>query len=150
MGAPCIYDASPIVAQEGGGLMVSEVSSHATSPDDDTSGQEKAVKRRDRATLSCVRCHRLKVKCDKKHPHCGRCSRLGFGKDCVYTHRAQESSSTPLVLEGEDAAKVLALFFLRKRGSSHWRTLLSRVSLALSIAPAMSASRLNLFQKRVI
>ena len=32
------------------------------------SGVEKITKKRDRATLSCMRCHRLKVKCDKSQP----------------------------------------------------------------------------------
>ncbi|KAK7744945.1 hypothetical protein SLS53_003178 [Cytospora paraplurivora] len=50
-----------------------------SQPDSDTS---RARKRR-RKTLSCVQCHRTKVKCDRNNP-CGRCSKAGRGHQCAY------------------------------------------------------------------
>jgi hypothetical protein len=101
-------------------------------------GHERIVKRRDRACLSCTRCHRLKVKCDKKHPCCSRCGRTGFGRTCIYTHKAQtqsesQSSTSPVVLAGENAETVVATWFLRRRGYSHWRALITRVNASTSI-----------------
>ncbi len=42
-----------------------------------------AKKKRARLCLSCIRCHRLKVKCDKGKP-CSRCVKAGLDNDCSY------------------------------------------------------------------
>jgi hypothetical protein len=108
--------------------LLSPLSSDCSSPLEKESEPGRIVKRRDRATLSCIRCHRLKVKCDKKQPCCSRCSRLGHGRDCTYTHKAQPPpSGGPFIVDGDDAETIVSLWFLRKRGSSHWKALLARV-----------------------
>jgi len=112
---------------EGSGLL-SPSSSSRSSPLEEESAPGRVIKKRDRATLSCTRCHRLKVKCDKKQPCCSRCARLGHGRDCVYTHKVQPLPlAGPFVVDGEDAETIVSLWFLRKRGSSHWKALLMRV-----------------------
>lgn len=97
------------------------------------------VRKRNRVCLSCVRCHRLKVKCDKKQP-CSRCSQTGVGTSCKYTHKREPFKQTyedatnppqlqevPFALTGDDPTFVVATWFLRKRGSSHYGAILSRV-----------------------
>lgn len=96
------------------------------------------AKKRNRACLSCTRCHRLKVKCDQKQP-CLRCSRSGFETICIYKHKSrppqqpdqaaidQPHEEVPFALTGEDPNFVVATWFLRKRGSTHYRSILNRV-----------------------
>lgn len=95
-------------------------------------GKARAVRKRNRACLSCTRCHRHKVMCDKQLP-CSRCKATGFADSCSYTHRAEGSvraiySTTPFVLAPEDPQYVLTTWHSRHRGSSHWKTLLAWVS----------------------
>lgn len=120
-----------------GGLLVDshEVS---TSPDafdsrDDVAYQPKVKrKRRQRACLSCMRCHRLKVKCDKKEP-CTRCRQSGFGSHCEYTHRVDESPAQHESgfgnLKGDDRhlSVTTSSWLCRMRGASHWRDLLDKI-----------------------
>ena len=119
-GLPCAYE-PPSQASLGAvdGLLTPDSSSRS-SPSENNPSSTKIVRKRDRATLSCVRCHRLKVKCDQKHPICSRCARLGHGRECVYTHRVQKPTiSSSLGMAGsEDPETTLALWFLRKRGST--------------------------------
>lgn len=99
-------------------------------------------RKRNRACLSCVRCHRLKIKCDQKEP-CFRCSRSGV--QCTYTHRPKlhskqppqpcepaseepQHQEVPFALTDDDPEFVVATWFLRKRGSTHYRAILNRVS----------------------
>jgi hypothetical protein len=110
----------------------------ATTPPTPDS-QHGKVKKRNRACLSCVRCHRLKIKCDQKQP-CARCSRSGLQATCAYTHRPQlpeqaiqhphiqPHTEIPFALTGEDPEFVVATWYLRKRGSTHYRAILNRVS----------------------
>lgn len=103
------------------------------------------VRRRNRACLSCVRCHRLKIKCDQKEP-CSRCDRSGA--QCAYTHKPKPPQDQPaqpprrpdlaseklnsqeisFALTEDDPEFVVATWFLRKRGSTHYRAILDRVS----------------------
>ncbi|KAF2193840.1 N-terminal binuclear Zn cluster-containing protein [Zopfia rhizophila CBS 207.26] len=92
---------------------------------------QRVIKRRDRACLSCSRCHRLKVKCDKQQP-CSRCHLSGYDSTCSYTHKIQTTKqkscpTSPFTLAGEDAEVIVTTWFWRHRGSSHWRALLSRI-----------------------
>ncbi|KAH7353134.1 hypothetical protein BKA66DRAFT_553815 [Pyrenochaeta sp. MPI-SDFR-AT-0127] len=95
-----------------------------------TSNHGRVVKKRVRACLSCTRCHRLKIKCDKSHP-CGRCTRSGYETMCIYTHKAKPIETPrplpPFALTGEDPEYAVATWFLRRRGSSHWKALLNRL-----------------------
>jgi hypothetical protein len=91
----------------------------------------RAVRKRNRACLSCIRCHRNKVRCDKKLP-CTRCDASGFKDQCTYTHRAtnlnaSQDASLPFGSVKEDPTDVLVTWHSRHRGSSHWKPLLSRV-----------------------
>jgi hypothetical protein len=103
-------------------LTPSTTSSAPTDEKHDT-GLERTIKRRDRACLSCMRCHRLKVKCDRKHPCCSRCASSGHGRTCIYTHKVQLDQPVRTVALTDEKPD-----FLGKRGPSHWRALLWRVS----------------------
>lgn len=127
---PCTYpdktsNESSTELQNG---LLSPSTSDNLTPAGTQSEPGRIIKKRDRATLSCTRCHRLKVKCDKRQPCCSRCARLGHGRDCVYTHKVQPPPPAgPFVVDGDDAETIVSLWFLRKRGSSHWKVLLTRV-----------------------
>ncbi|RFU80387.1 n-terminal binuclear zn cluster-containing [Trichoderma arundinaceum] len=93
----------------------------------------KVIKRRQRAHLSCTRCHRLKVRCDKELP-CSRCRRSGWGHQCTYTHRAENDSSasdaapdTAFALTVEDPKNIFTSWHTRRRGATHWKALVSRL-----------------------
>lgn len=106
--------------------------------------QDGARKRRNRACLSCTRCHRLKVKCDKKQPACGRCSHTGLMSTCMYTHKKMSqprNPASPLIIAGEDPEAVVTTWFLRKRGSSHFRALLCRVCILIASSPTAVEGR---------
>jgi hypothetical protein len=129
-GQTCLYpeSISKETSTEPKAGILSPSSSCCSSPLEKESEPERVVKKRDRATLSCTRCHRLKVKCDKRQPCCSRCTRLGHGRNCTYTHKVQPPPSAgPFIVDGDDAATIVSLWFLRKRGSSHWKALLARV-----------------------
>ncbi|KJK86930.1 hypothetical protein H633G_09204 [Metarhizium anisopliae BRIP 53284] len=90
-----------LVSEEPHGRRVEPEPAHP-SPGGGSGIQAKRKKRR-RACLSCVRCHRLKIKCDKKEP-CTRCRLSGWGRQCEYTHRVEPSgeAALPYVLTEED------------------------------------------------
>jgi hypothetical protein len=93
----------------------------------------RATRKRNRARLSCTRCHRLKVKCDRREPYCNRCALSGFAKTCIYTHRAHKITETPepekpQVPEGEVSEEFVTGWFMRQRVSRHWGALLCKVS----------------------
>lgn len=117
-------------------------SEQSSSPSDESapssdivSAQEilKSVKRRKRAHLSCTRCHRLKVRCDKKLP-CSRCRGSGWGQQCTYTHRVESDPSVSdasqealCAAAHEDPKHIYTSWMTRRRGATHWKTLVSRV-----------------------
>jgi hypothetical protein len=113
-------------------IYTTKESSCAESPSGstfDSTRTGRIVKRRARTCLSCTRCHRLKVKCDQSAP-CGRCAQSGSGSTCVYNYRAKtfEAPTVPsFTLTDEDPEFVVATWFLRRRGSSHFKALLDRV-----------------------
>lgn len=120
--------------------------------------QRQGVKRRNRACLSCTRCHRLKVKCDQMQP-CSRCCRSGAEVTCTYTHATKPPQqrpeqpcdkshpTVPFALTGEDPEFVVATWYLRKRGSTHYRAILNRVSVSLLFPAALHAiSECNAFE----
>lgn len=97
------------------------------------------TKRRHRACLSCMRCHRLKVKCDKAHP-CGRCRSSGFARQCQYTHRVEGDDSGlgvshNFIVSETTTGAVVSAWKLHPRGSSHWRELMSKVRLFFALLP---------------
>ncbi|KAJ5682995.1 transcriptional regulator family: Fungal Specific TF [Penicillium macrosclerotiorum] len=48
---------------------------------------------RNRASYSCHTCRRRKVKCDKVHPVCGNCAKVG--DECVYDTSSQKNQEVP-------------------------------------------------------
>lgn len=91
-------------------------------------------KRRNRACLSCVRCHKLKVKCDKKVP-CSRCLGARAQSTCTYAQNKAAKSTYGYTNVGsgpgsdEDSRQVVAAWNSRYRGSSHWKALLLQVNI---------------------
>ncbi|KAF1979565.1 hypothetical protein BU23DRAFT_100791 [Bimuria novae-zelandiae CBS 107.79] len=133
-GQVCIYPSPPTeekeILEESENLdgLLTPSTSGPCSPLRKDHDPERVVKKRDRATLSCTRCHRLKVKCDKRQPCCSRCQKLGHDGDCTYTYKVQPPPATgSFVNDGDDAETVVSLWFLQKRGSSHWKALLTRL-----------------------
>ncbi|KAK2836987.1 hypothetical protein FQN49_006524, partial [Arthroderma sp. PD_2] len=49
----------------------------------ETGPQHWVPRRRKRTTITCVRCRRMKVRCDRRSP-CGRCSKVSKAEECVY------------------------------------------------------------------
>lgn len=92
--------------------------------------QPGLVKNRQRAQLSCIRCHRLKVKCDKELP-CSRCRISGWGKSCAYHHRAEKtgpSNASPQQIT-KDPDSVIEAWHSQSRSATHWTEVLSTVSI---------------------
>jgi hypothetical protein len=150
-GVACIYDSPPrsdvspattsfVLDQTGDldplnldSLLTAPIGSRITANANAKHEPERIVKRRDRACFSCTRCHRLKVKCDKKSPSCRRCAQSGYERTCIYTHKAKMPSESQhpistVFLAGENPETVVTTWFLRRRGYSHWRALISRAS----------------------
>ncbi|RDA84771.1 hypothetical protein CP532_1003 [Ophiocordyceps camponoti-leonardi (nom. inval.)] len=96
--------------------------------------QNRIVRKRKRNCLSCLRCHRLKVKCDKELP-CGRCKASGNGRECYYSYNKGPNGGkfpcpTAPVPSGRDEKKPqMATWQVqhRVRGSSHWRELMTKI-----------------------
>ncbi|KIX10188.1 uncharacterized protein Z518_01269 [Rhinocladiella mackenziei CBS 650.93] len=88
--------------------------------------------RRRRACLSCLRCHRLKVRCDRQSP-CSRCSASGHQQDCSYKGPESGSFPSPLVTDGpvaaagEDPEQLTAAWHSRHRGPSHWKEMMMKI-----------------------
>ncbi|KAF2626551.1 hypothetical protein BU25DRAFT_90252 [Macroventuria anomochaeta] len=139
-GIPCTYEEgqkkSPPSSYSD--LTSANTSKSATTPPTPIV-QHQGVRKRNRTCLSCSRCHRLKVKCDQKQP-CARCSYSGVQAACTYTHRAKlpqqsheqapeqpQHQEVPFALTDEDPEFVVATWYLRKRGSTHYRAILDRM-----------------------
>ncbi|KIX08872.1 uncharacterized protein Z518_03529 [Rhinocladiella mackenziei CBS 650.93] len=83
------------------------------------------VQRRIRAAVSCARCRKLKVKCDRQNP-CGRCRK--YGQHCRYLPFRLQNTAYPT---GERETSALKGDTMNKRGlwrakhcaDSHWVTL---------------------------
>ncbi|GJN85303.1 hypothetical protein PLIIFM63780_008869 [Purpureocillium lilacinum] len=110
-----------------------------TSGSATTNGQ-RIVRKRKRNCLSCLRCHRLKVKCDKELP-CGRCKASGNGRECYYSYNKGPNGgkfpcpTAPVPSSKDEKKPQMATWQVqhRVRGSSHWRELMTKIgSLASS------------------
>lgn len=99
--------------------------------------QLRVVRKRKRNCLSCLRCHRLKVKCDKELP-CGRCKSSGNGRECYYSYnKGPNGGKFPCPTapsSNEETKTVLATWQVQHkvRGSSHWRDLMTKVCRAFT------------------
>jgi len=104
-----------------------------TSGSATTNGQ-RIVRKRKRNCLSCLRCHRLKVKCDKELP-CGRCKASGNGRECYYSYNKGPNGgkfpcpTAPVPSSKDEKKPQMATWQVqhRVRGSSHWRELMTKV-----------------------
>lgn len=109
-----------------------EHQSHLENKSDVNREQESGVvKQRQRAQLSCIRCHRLKVRCDRDLP-CSRCRMSGWGKFCEYRYRVETASPSldadaPKI--GPDLDGRIKSWHAQRRGATHWGGLLSAVSI---------------------
>jgi hypothetical protein len=109
-----------------------------TSAPGPASPSQKIIRKRKRNCLSCLRCHRLKVKCDKELP-CGRCKTSGNGRECYYSYNKGPNGGKfpcPTVpapskmANGADITKSTQATWQvshEPRGSSHWRDLMTSV-----------------------
>ncbi|ROW18216.1 hypothetical protein VPNG_00048 [Cytospora leucostoma] len=95
-------------------------------PDSDSS---RARKRR-RKTLSCVQCHRTKVKCDRNNP-CGRCSKAGRGHQCAYksletaSPEAQDEPERRLPSQSDGLYYASPIYM--NTGLTHWAKLIEEL-----------------------
>ncbi|KAI9149574.1 Transcription factor asR3 [Paramyrothecium foliicola] len=111
---------------------------------------QRIIRKRKRNCLSCLRCHRLKVKCDKELP-CGRCKSSGNGRECYYSYNKGPNGGkfpcpTAPTPTGETSKAALATWQYSHsvRGSSHWRDLMTKiVSLGTIDAPTLTAALEN-------
>ncbi|KAG9250711.1 N-terminal binuclear Zn cluster-containing protein [Emericellopsis atlantica] len=97
---------------------------------------QRVVRKRKRNCLSCLRCHRLKVKCDKELP-CGRCKSSGNGRECYYSYNKGPNGgkfpcpTVPNPSSGSEITKsTQATWHVshEPRGSSHWRDLMTKIA----------------------
>lgn len=93
----------------------------------------RVIRKRKRNCVSCLRCHRLKVKCDKELP-CGRCKSSGNSRECYYSYNKGHNegkfpSPTAPTGTNEDENTLMASWQVQHkvRGSSHWRDLMTKV-----------------------
>ncbi|KAF2467806.1 uncharacterized protein BDR25DRAFT_291173 [Lindgomyces ingoldianus] len=122
---------NPLTAEDWPYSQTSSLEPRVEGGSDEVGSVGKVVKRRVRTCLSCKRCHRLKVKCDKKLP-CSRCCQSGNSMKCSYTYQKHTTNqplcpADPFTSAGENLEAVITLWFWRRRGSSHFRALLSRI-----------------------
>ncbi|KAJ6440718.1 MFS quinate transporter [Purpureocillium lavendulum] len=87
--------------------------------------------KRDRAILSCVRCRKHKVRCDRRIP-CGRCIKTRREAQCVYSEPAH-APPKPVVWDGDAALNTIATRFVdatwdaQNRNGTHWNNLLQEL-----------------------
>jgi hypothetical protein len=138
-GQQCVYDEDQNTERDELSTTSRDVSSTPYStPATTPPTPARKVRKRNQACLSCIRCHRLKVKCDQREP-CARCLRSGVQIDCTYTHpprrisqahgphEQQQKQEISLALPADDPEFVVATWFLRKRASTHFKAILNRV-----------------------
>ncbi|KAF3076838.1 hypothetical protein N5P37_007387 [Trichoderma harzianum] len=111
--------------------------------------QLRVVRKRKRNCLSCLRCHRLKVKCDKELP-CGRCKSSGNGRECYYSYNKGPNGGkfpcpTAPSSNSEETTTVLATWQVQHkvRGSSHWRDLMTKIGTLTTLESAPLAAALE-------
>ncbi|KAF4120654.1 Fungal trans [Geosmithia morbida] len=131
----------------------------ADQPDNATqaaaAATQRVVRKRKRNCSSCLRCHRLKVKCDKELP-CGRCKSSGNGRECYYSYNkgpnggkfpcptvpmtTARSSGTELTKSTQASWEISH----EPRGSSHWTDLMTKIgALTTEDSPLLGAALEN-------
>lgn len=138
-GKQCVYDEDQNLERDELSTTSQDVSSSSYStPATTPLTPARNIRKRNRARLSCIRCHQLKVKCDQREP-CARCLRSGVQMGCTYTHTPRRLSQAPqpperpqkqripIAVPEDDSEFVVATWFLRKRASTHFKAILNRV-----------------------
>jgi len=129
----CRFQADADLLGAGGGGLDPETTLATTTRA--ASGRPATIRRRERALLSCLRCHRLKVKCNKHRP-CSRCLKGGFQTDCIYVNRTQSTVRdvqppplpTPFATAWEDGRdSIIGTWQSKHRGQTHWLGVLAQV-----------------------
>lgn len=118
------------------GAVTAEASVNAPNGAATAPAGQRVVRKRKRNCLSCLRCHRLKVKCDKELP-CGRCKSSGNGRECYYSYNKGPNGGKfpcPTVPAGKPSGSDVtkstqASWSLshEPRGLSHWKDLMTKV-----------------------
>lgn len=113
-----------------------------------TAPGQRIIRKRKRNCLSCLRCHRLKVKCDKELP-CGRCKSSGNGRECYYSYNKGPNGgkfpcpTAPVTASGDDSKATIATWHVQHkvRGSSHWRDLMTKIGAMSTLdSPPLAAA----------
>jgi hypothetical protein len=97
------------------------------------SGRQTAKLTRDRAILSCMRCRKHKVRCDRKIP-CGRCIKNKRESQCVYSEAALVPGRIISERHHETLSLIATKFIDSKwnatvRNGTHWNSLLYEVAM---------------------
>lgn len=98
----------------------------------DGSGKQAAKLTRDRAILSCMRCRRHKVRCDRKIP-CSRCIKNKRESQCVYSEAAPPLGRI-ISEKHHETLNLIATGFIDSkwdatvRNGTHWNSLLYEVT----------------------
>ena len=69
---------------------------------------ESSVQKRKRKAFSCVDCRRRKLKCDREHPACSRCTKAGHADTCRYGSRSGDEEDEDDDENGERNATPVA------------------------------------------
>jgi Fungal Zn(2)-Cys(6) binuclear cluster domain len=98
----------------------------------------KPVRRRQRQTLSCLPCRRLKVKCDRGHP-CRHCVWSDRAASCQYTAFPRtKTPSSGVASSDEDQASVTCVSSQAPPNRSQPTVLLPKVKLENSVSSSES------------
>ncbi|GAB0137027.1 hypothetical protein EsDP_00005310 [Epichloe bromicola] len=113
---------------------------------------QRIVRKRKRNCLSCLRCRRLKVKCDKEFP-CGRCKSSGSDRECYYSCNKGPNGgkfACPAAPAGgptqpDRKSPQSGTWHITHRvlGSSHWRDLMAKIGSLTPIGQSSLASILE-------
>ncbi|OAQ70982.1 fungal zn(2)-Cys(6) binuclear cluster domain-containing protein [Pochonia chlamydosporia 170] len=96
------------------------------------SGKQVGKLTRDRAILSCMRCRRHKVRCDRQIP-CGRCIKNKRESQCVYSETAAPVLGRIISEKHHETLNLIATSFIDSkwaatvRNGAHWNSLLYEV-----------------------
>ncbi|KAF1809112.1 hypothetical protein P152DRAFT_423360 [Eremomyces bilateralis CBS 781.70] len=101
-----------------------------------------SVAKRERAILSCLRCRKLKVRCDRGVP-CTRCANNHRKLECVYSDLSISgfSNTHPVHLNNSNALGGVATYFVdnywdqRFHNGTHWKNLLHEIEELLHRTP---------------
>lgn len=89
-------------------------------------------RKRKRKTLSCIQCHRSKIKCDRENP-CDRCSKAGRADQCAYRleeepePKGQDEPGMAVVPPCQSKGMYTASIIHMNTGLTNWATLMDEL-----------------------